>query len=333
MRQRFHAVIFAVLLAGGVSSSCSRSYYRDAADAEVKQIIAEKSGDPRWGFKDFKISLDPRSRYYDPTDPDFPPMPPDDPASHALMQEVDGMRGYAHWEDHGTVEKLENPEWRKYLDADFPQTPEGKIHLRLEDALRLAIRHSPSYQQQLETLYLSALDVSTERYRFDVQFFGAFTASVAHQGSENPGGESTQLSGDTVASASKQFAAAGELLVSFANSIGYEFFGPDHGFTASKMSFSIIQPLLRGSGRVIALEQLTIAERALLANLRAFQFYREGFYTQVAVGELGVSGPSRRGGFFGGTGLTGFTGQGSGGFGGVGDVTGFGRGGFFGGGG
>jgi hypothetical protein len=52
----------------------------------------------------------------------------------------------------------------------------------------------------------------------------------------------------------------------------------------------------------------------------------------VTIGESGVSGPQRRGGFFGGTGLTGFTGQGSGGFGGVGDATGFGRGGFGGGG-
>ena len=83
-----------------------------------------------------------------------------------------------------------------------------------------------------------------------------------------------------------------------------------------------------GAGRDVALEQLTIVERGLLANLRAFQRYRHGFYTQVAVGELGVTGPQRRGGFFGGTGLTGFTGQGSGGLGGVGSATGFGRAGF-----
>jgi outer membrane protein TolC len=88
---------------------------------------------------------------------------------------------------------------------------------------------------------------------------------------------------------------------------------------------SIVQPLLRGAGQAVALEQLTIVERNLLANLRAFQRYRQGFYTQVAVGESGVLGPSRRGGFLGGTGLTGFTGQGSGGLGGVGSATGFGR--------
>ena len=31
--------------------------------------------------------------------------------------------------------------------------------------------------------------------------------------------------------------------------------------------------------------------RVLLANLRAYQQYRQGFYTQVAIGELGVSTP------------------------------------------
>jgi hypothetical protein len=49
---------------------------------------------------------------------------------------------------------------------------------------------------------------------------------------------------------------------------------------------NLVQPLLRGGGRAVALEQLTIAERALLANLRAFQRYRQGFYTKVAIGPL-----------------------------------------------
>jgi hypothetical protein len=66
--------------------------------------------------------------------------------------------------------------------------------------------------------------------------------------------------------------------------------------------------LLRGAGRDVALEQLTFVERALLANLRAYHQYRQGFYTQVAIGELGVAGPQRGGG---GTVIAGFSGQGS----------------------
>ena len=318
--------------------ACSRGYYREDADKEVTQIIDEKSKDPRWSLKGFKIDMDPKGRFYDPANPDYPPMPPDDPAANELMVSVDGKDGYAHWLDHGQIEggakaRLENPDWRKFLADELTYTPDGKVKLRLEDAVRLALRHAPGYQQTLETLYLSALDVSTERYRFDVQFFGGFGAGVEHRGSENPGGESNTADITPDGSIRRRFAAAGELLVTLANSIGWEFFGPNDGFSTSQLGFSLVQPLLRGGGRVVALEQLTIAERALLANLRAFQIYRQGFYTQIAVGQGGGGGPQRRGGFFGGTGLTGFTGQGSGGFGGVGDATGFGRGGFGGGGG
>src|SRR6185437_7116965 len=91
----------------------------------------------------------------------------------------------------------------------------------------------------------------------------------------------------------------------------------------------LVQPLLRAGGRAVVLEQLTIAERTLLANLRAMMRYRQGFFTNVAVGDFsGITGPQRVGGFAGGTGLTGFSGQGSGGLGGVGQATNFGRAGF-----
>ena len=314
------------------AASCSRDHYRTDADKEVTQLVAEKSVDPRWALPDFTIEMDPRSRYFDPWDRDFPPMPPDDPASHQYMVQARSVVGTSPWDSYGHVTELENPGWEEHVGEGLEQTEDGKLLLRLEDAIRLALVHSPSYQSTLETLYLSALDVSTERFRFDVQFFGGLTGSVVHRGSENPGGETNtaEVTGD--GRLTKSFAAGGELLISMINSIGINLFGPNDGFAASQLAFSFVQPLLRGFGRAVTLEQLTIAERGLLANLRAFQLYRQGFYTSISIGESGVTGPQRRGGFFGGTGLTGFTGTG-GGFGGVGEATGFGRGGLGGGGG
>ncbi len=67
------------------------------------------------------------------------------------------------------------------------------------------------------------------------------------------------------------------------------------------------------------LERLTLAERTLLYNVRAFERYRRGFYCQVAIGRNADQGPTRRGGLFGGAGLEGFTGLG-GGFGRVGNT-------------
>jgi hypothetical protein len=304
---------------------CNRTFYREAADLEARVLVEEKSSDPRWAMPGFSIEIDPRSRYAIVHDRDFPPMPPDDPAAHEFMREIDGKRGYSGWDDAGHVSYLENPCWRDYIGQYAEVTPDGKVVLRLEDSVRIATLHSPDYQEQLETIYLSALDVSTERFRFDTQFFGGSTLEYQHIGQERPGGESNTLSLDTDAQISRQFSAAGELLVGFANSTVWEFTGPNQGFTTSLLNFSLVQPLLRAGGRAVALERLTIAERTLLGNLRAMQRYRQGFYGDVVFGDQGVGGPERRGGFFG-AGLEGFTGQGSGGFAGVGTAAGFGRG-------
>ncbi|MEM9589657.1 MAG: TolC family protein, partial [Planctomycetota bacterium] len=57
----------------------------------------------------------------------------------------------------------------------------------------------------------------------------------------------------------------------------------------------------------VALEDLTFDERNLLGNLRSYAQFRQGFYTQVAIGELGVSGPTRG---FRSTSVNVFSGQG-----------------------
>jgi hypothetical protein len=316
--------------------SCNRSYYRQQADAEVSEVITEKSYDDRWAIPCFDIEMDPRSRIYDPYDPDRPPMPPDDPDAHQLMHCIDGKEGYSRWHENGEIEEIENPFWRGALGEYTQITPEGAVKLSLDDSVKLAMIHSPRYQEQLETLYLSALDVSTERFRYDVQFFGGADATFQHLGSKTPFGESNSLTlGRTSNSRPqtlefrKRFATAGELLVGFANEMVWGFSGGDFNMTSSLLNFSIVQPLLRAGGREFELERLTLAERSMLANLRAYQHWRQGFFTQMAVGSDGnVQGPRRRGGFSGGTGLTGFSGQGSGGFGGVGAATGFGRGAF-----
>src|SRR6185369_13344231 len=131
---------------------------------------------------------------------------------------------------------------------------------------------------------------------------------------------------DSRISRQKKYAAGGQLVVGLANAMVWQFAGPDTNSNVSLLNFTFVQPILRGGGRRFVMVTLTIVERALIANLRALERYRQGFYTNLAIGDGGLPGPQRRGGFFGGTGLTGFSGQGSGGFGEVGTVTGFGRG-------
>lgn len=302
-----------------LQAGCSREKYYRQADAEAKCLIAEKSNDPRWAAPpDFDIQMDPRSRFYDPCDPVRPPMPPDDPAAHEYMRCVDGKKGYKKWHVNGDRCDLENPYWRERLGEYAELTPDGRVKLTLDSAMTIARINSPNFQEQLEQVYLSALDVSTERFRFDVQFFGNNETAMAHEGRLRSGVEQNRLSTDTNFELQRRFATAGELLVGFANSFVWQFAGPNQYSTFSILDFSIVQPLLRGAGRDVALESLTLTERSLLGSLRSLQRYRQGFFTWVTVGDMGVGGVTRRGGFFGGTGLTGFTGTGAGGYGGVG---------------
>ncbi len=330
---------------------CHREFYRKQADDDARKLVEEKSCDPRWAKPGFNIEMNPASRYYDQYDPVKPPLPPDDPESHELMHCVYGQKGWSKWHDNGDRSGLENPVWQQCLDQYAARTPSGSYELRLEDSVRLALIHSPNYQQQLETLYLSSLDVSTERFRLQTQFFGGNGTTYSHRepkasgvgvGNTASGGASLYggsprsspfgATGDTLRTttggeARRRFATAGELVVGFANSFMWQFAGPDQSATASLASFSFLQPLLRAGGRVVGLERLTLAERTLLANVRAMYRYRQGFFTQIAIGDVnGLVGPQRRGGFTG-AGLDGFTGVGTGGFGGVGDATGFGGGG------
>lgn len=320
------ALLLLALLAG-----CQRPFYRRSADREVAYLLRQKSNDPRWALPaNYTVYYDPRSRYFDPHNPDHTPLPPDDPASHVFMHRVDGMHGFLLWHKDGDQARLDNPGWADLLGRYVATTPEGAIKLDLDTAVELAYIHSPDWQLQLETIYLSALDVSTERFRFVTQVFSGTGPAYAHLGRDragrNPGSDQLTVATDT--QIKRRFAYGGNLLVGFANSFVFQFAGPNSNVTNSLINFSLVQPLLQNAGRAVVLEQLTIVERTLLGNLRALERYRQGFYTNLAVGDLNVTGPQRRGGFFGGTGLTGFSGQGSGGFGELGSATNFGRAGF-----
>ena len=322
-------IVLAMML---TNNGCDRrSYYRQEADREVDLLVEESAEvNPTYQLPGFTVQMDPRSRYYFDQNLDCPPMPVDDPDSNQFMKVVDGKQGWNGWDRNGMTDEFENPFWREQLLDYVNQNEEGQVILDLDTSLRLAKMHSPSYQNQLETLYLSALDVSAERFSFDTQFFGGNDLSYSHLGNLRAGGEANTMGIDNALELRKRFATAGQLLVGLANSFVFTFTGNNTDVGVSLLNFSLVQPLLRNGGRVIALETLTIVERALFNNLRAFQRYRRGFFTSIAIGTNGTSGPQRRGGFLGGTGLTGFTGTGAGGIGGVGAGT-FGFGGGFGG--
>ncbi len=305
------------------STGCHREFYRKQADQEVASLLQEKKSHlPRRPNTDLGISVDRRSRMYNPFDLDFQPMPMDDPAAHRYMQCVDGRRGYPMWDAAGFTNTNENPDWWQFLPLD----EDGVLVLNADTAVRLAMLHSTEYQQQLEQLYLSALDVSSERFRFDTQFFQSAEQSLQLNGadrSSNGQQSSYGISGDF--RSSRAFAWGGSVVAGVANQIVWQVSGDNTQSATSVLDFTVIQPLLRGAGRDRILTRLTLSERQLLANIRRFERFRRSFYLNITVGRGIESRVSRSGGVFG-VGLQGFTGLGGGfaGLGGGGGAGGFG---------
>ena len=313
-----------VLLVGVLLVGCHRAYYREDADCQVYSLVNQKTSYPNWPLENYTIQTDPLSRMFDPFDPDYPPMPPDDPTSHQLMHCIYCMKGYPCWHANGDTNQVQNPNWMKSL----PINDQGKVVLDAPTSLYIARLHSPDYQEQLEELYLSALDVSFERFRFDTQFSGGTGIFSTVTGADRTAvgafffpanrNSSSRLDVTSDLGGSKLFATGSELVVGLANTLMWEFSGPNADSFSSLINFSLVQPLLRGGGRDFVLERLTIAERTLLANVRQMERWRRGFYLEVMTGRNAGQGPSRRGGVFGGSGLVGFTGTGGGGFGSLG---------------
>ena len=331
-RQVLCALLAAALLAP--LAGCSRSKARLRADRDANCLIDQKTavlGDVPGRYR---IGVNPQSRMFDENDPDFPPMPPDDPISHRYLECVDGKKGAKYWREAPRTPYVENPNWRAMLPLD----QRGRLVLDTEAAVRLGLVNDPDYQRELEELYLSALDVSFERFRFDVQpFYGAAVDfTQAGRVATGSGESSSQLFVSPSSSRSgpatpnrlrfqRLTATGGQMVAGLANTLVWQFSGTNTYSSATLLDFSIVQPLLRGGGRVLVLERLTVAERTLLANVRSMERFRREYYLNVVTGRGTGGGPQRRGGLLGAAGLTNFTGVnfgvgggGGGGFGGGG---------------
>ncbi len=296
-RFRWSAFLLLIVLS---TVACHRGYYRRMADAEAQQLVKERNHDPRWSHPDGSLEIDPQSRMFDPFSLDHPPLPPDDEAAHRYMHRVAGRKNYPHWHANGDTDYVENPEWLTYL----PLNENGEVVLDLDTVVELAFIHSPTFQRQREELYLSALDVALERFGFDSQLFAGLNPTFGTQGRFRPGGSQSNLGMSLGATGGginyrKVGATGTTFVVGIANSILWNFAGPNTQSATSLINFSLVQPLLRNGGRERILASLTFAERNLLGNVRQFERFRQGYYLEVVIGRTGVPGVSRGGSFLG----------------------------------
>ncbi len=277
------------------SVGCSRPFWRDQANRDSYEAISDNLDDPRWAVPRIDVTPDPRSRFYSPYDPDYEPLPPDDPHAHVYMHWVDGWHGYDCWHSFGDAMSVENPQWLAPfgLRAEAYDEETGEYlqplpqieDMTLCEALELALIHNRDYQTQIENVFLQALVVTAERYQFAVRYVAnGRTPGVDSTTTFRPdGGTDTSVLNSNFG-IGQMLPTGGQWFVELVNNTLWLFDGPNQSGTASTLAFSLTQPLLFQAGRKVGLENLTQAERNLLYSVRDLARFRRQFFTDVVGG-------------------------------------------------
>jgi outer membrane protein TolC len=190
--------------------------------------------------------------------------------------------------------------------GDAAQAEIGAKVLSLDKALELAVKHSRTYQNNKEQLYLTALSLSLARH----QFTPIFSAGVSGTYTVNTFpkiGPQTNIFGELVVH-NDEFTEARSVHAS--GSVGVDWLIRDIGritaaFTTdffryvsgnpmsivqSQLAATFRRPLLRDAGFKTDIEILTQSERNLLYGIRDFVRFRKDFSVLVASSYYGVLG-------------------------------------------
>ena len=181
-----------------------------------------------------------------------------------------------------------------YLGPDG-ETERGASRLRLEDALRIAVHHSRSYQSRKEQLYLSALSLTLARHLFTPIFSAGGSAAYNVTATESPAlsdhfveNRSVSASGDV--SESWLIRDVGKITTAFTTDFLRFVSGDPRLATSSRLSATFVRPLWQNAGYKSEMERLTQAERDLLYALRDFTQYRKDFSVGIASAYYNVLG-------------------------------------------
>jgi hypothetical protein len=232
---------------------------------EVRNLLQDVPG--------FDWQPDPSSRLNFTELNELPPPPKDDEDARKLTERIQKDGAFA---DGNASETLDAGQWKKSLKVENNRT----IQLDLTNSMELALRHSREYQEQKESLYLSALGVTLERFRLGPVPFAKASAKVTQEEGEEP----ADLINRTTTGIEGMAGHGATWVASLANRLSVDLSNGKVGMGGSLANLSITQPLLRGASRRIYLESLTQSERSLLADARKLEQFRQGFFLKVVLG-------------------------------------------------
>lgn len=166
----------------------------------------------------------------------------------------------------------------QYLSGE--NTNPETVVLDLRKCLVLAAGHNADYQTQKENVYLSALDLTYQRYLFKNRY--NVTGNVAWENNAPWDGVSENIGGTTNFSLIRWLASGAQVAFNLSANFLQYLSGNRQKDYQTFASLNILQPLFRGAGREIAEANLVQAERNVVYSIRTFIRYQETFSVTVS---------------------------------------------------
>ena len=175
----------------------------------------------------------------------------------------------------------------------IPIGGEGKeVVITLDEALQIAFRNSRSYQDQRETLYITALAVANTRRAWSWAGWGGGSPGTAgyNHNDASPDPTVNGNSGSTTPKAefANKLMSGGQLALGSGLALATDTSGLGSFGMNSLLNANITQPLLRGAWRDIAYEVQYRAERDLIFAVYSYQRLTQTFATGIITQYYGV---------------------------------------------
>ncbi len=284
-----------------IFAGCSTTHYRESADKEVYAAIDQKTPEVAGMPQDFTIDAP-------ATPPEIETLPTNQIIAEDLgdvaVREVNAYilslekalsiafrysRDYQNSKESLYLQALSLTLDRHEFDPIFFGAAAGEYSRTTRDeisnnALGAFLDNSPGVAAAIETLTGQPADLFIQ------------SAEVIAEATAVTGADTTDLeihnersvSGTTVFGVDYLLKSGGRLALTLTSNFLRFLTGDPRESAVSVLSGTFVQPLLRGGGRAVTIENLTQAERDLLYQLRTFTRFRKVFAVRIAQEYYGV---------------------------------------------
>jgi outer membrane protein TolC len=275
-----------------VLAGCAGDGYRDWADLQVGSILADRTRRTIDYLPDESLRPATRpatSQAYEKL-PFTRTAPPNDPP--ITLQEVENQRGPLGPDSRlqdapagddapsGLNAAMERLQAIRRLGPPSPY--DIPLRLDLFGCLEYAARHSRAYQDQVDSLYLTALDVTQQRHLFDPSPFAQSQLKYSGSGNADSSlGYQSAMRLVNTAGVKQNLPLGGQITAQAVHTLVNTLTGQAADGASAQFVLQGSIPLLRGAG-MVNLEPLIQSERTLIYAIRDFENYRRSFVVSTS---------------------------------------------------